>query len=122
MTASRPSPLRRILLVGLSLLLLAAAGAALAACSDSPSLPSPSLPVPVYDLDVTYDGERTVTIAQELLFTAAEPLDDIRLHLYPNAFSEDAPAPPCTDDEREETYFRQHRRFIRRFRRTNRRI
>lgn len=105
MTASRPSPLRRILLVCLCLLLLAAAGAALTACSDSPSLPAPSLPVPVYDLDVTYDGERTVTLAQELIFTAAEPLDDIRLHLYPNAFSEDAPAPPCTDDEREETYY-----------------
>lgn len=99
------SSLRRCFLAAVCLLLIAAAGAMLAACSDASSLPSPDLPVPVYDLDLDYDGERTVALSEELVFTPSEALADIRLHLYPNAFSEGSATPPCAEEERNAVFY-----------------
>ncbi len=48
---------------------------------------------PCYDMALSYDGENTVTFSEDVFFSARDNLDDLKLHLYPNAFSETATAP-----------------------------
>ena len=76
------------------------------ACNE-PSLPSPSTPVPVYDLDLSYDGVRNALLDGELLYTndTGEELTSLAFHLYANAFSEAASAPPCLESERADIYY-----------------
>lgn len=95
---------RKVLLLPV-LLALGVCLVLLCACDDG--LPSPLSPRPVYDMTLTFDGERTATLKEEVLFTndTGEHLDELAFHLYPNAFSKDADAPPCPEEEREEFYY-----------------
>lgn len=78
----------------------------LVAC-DNPSLPSPSSPVPVYDMNLTFDGDREVTLQEEILYTndTGDTLTTLAFHLYPNAFAEDAKNPPYFAADRENFYY-----------------
>lgn len=54
---------------------------------------------PCYEMTLTYDGNKTVDFSEELFFTAPDDIDDVKLHLYPNAFSESASTPPISQSE-----------------------
>lgn len=96
----------RIFALSAALALAAVLAVLLAAC-DNPSLPAPDSPVPVYDIDITYDGERKVTLQQEVLYTndTGDSLDKLAFHLYANAFSEGATSPPYFASDRENFYY-----------------
>lgn len=94
----------RVAAGGCVFMLLLFAAAMLSACSDV-TLPAPSLPSPVYTMNVTYDGERSVEVAQELVFTLCGDAEEIPLHLYPNAFSQRASSLPCLPEEKDDFYY-----------------
>lgn len=74
-------------------------------CSCDRPLPSPNTPVPVYDLDITFDGENTILLREELLFTnrTGESLSDLSLRLYANAYAEGGVC--CLPEEKEDVYY-----------------
>ena len=80
-------------------------GALVCCCSCDRPLPSPNTPVPVYDLDITYDGENTLLLREELLFTnrTGGSLSDLSLHLYANAYAEGGVC--CLPEEKEDVYY-----------------
>lgn len=63
----------------------------LTACNDN--APEVATEFPCYDMVLSYDGENTVSFSEDVFFTARDNLDDLKLHLYPNAFSSSASAP-----------------------------
>ena len=81
---------------------LAAVVFCLAACGRKPE-PAPFGEVPVYDIELSYDGGNALSLAQEIVYLndTGDHLDDVRLHLYANAFSEDATTPPYLPDEKD---------------------
>ena len=102
----RKSARGRLSAVLLTLAAVLCAIALFGACNE-PSLPSPSTPVPVYDLDIVYDGDRSVTLREDIYLVndGSETLEDIALHLYANAFSEGNPSPPYASGEEDDFFF-----------------
>ena len=86
--------------------LLTAVAAAACALLFAGDAPEPSSAVPVYDLDIVYDGDRSVALREDIYLVndGSEASEDIALHLYANAFSEGNPSPPYASGE-EETFF-----------------
>lgn len=78
----------------------------LAACDKTP-VPTPLDTATVYDMRLEYDGGRTATLNVDVLYcnTTGQTLDDIRFHLYPNAFSEGSPNPPYNETDKSEFFY-----------------
>ena len=103
-SVSRSVP-RRVVASLLVAALLVAAAFCLAACArkDKPAVFGE---VPLYDIDLTYDGNDSLSLAEEIVFLndTGNDLDDVRLHLYANAFSEGAEHPPYLPTEKDDFF------------------
>lgn len=97
--------LRRTFIALLLVTLLAAALLCLAACVKKPS-PPPVGEIPLYDLEISYDGGNSVALTEEIVYLndTGDTLEDVRLHLYPNAFSEGAQTPPYLPSEKDDFF------------------
>ena len=69
-------------------------------------LPSATDTTPIYEMTLSYEGGRTLSLRQDVLYfnTTGETLSEIKFHLYPNAFSESAENKPYLPEEKE-TFF-----------------
>ncbi len=54
---------------------------------------------PCYDLTLSYDGENSLSLVEDLTFSATCDLQDVKLHLYPNAFSSSVSSAPISENE-----------------------
>lgn len=101
---SRFAPRRAVVLLLLAALLVTAAFC-LAACGRKEE-PVVFGEAPLYDIEITYDGADSLSLAEEIVFLndTGDRLDDVRLHLYANAFSEDAENPPYLPTEKDDFF------------------
>lgn len=106
MTKKNYSLFRKTALAAVLALLAALTAATLTACGKTP-LPEPSDRTAVYDMDIVYEGGSEVSLREEILYynTTGGTLNEIRLHLYPNAFAEGAENPPFLENEKDEFYY-----------------
>ncbi len=82
--------MKKALLLSLAIC-LSACLLALTACNDGGEISTTT--IPCYDLQLSYDGGNVVTFSETVIFTLTDNADDVKLHLYPNAFSSTATAP-----------------------------
>lgn len=97
--------MRRTTAVLLLVAVLAATAVCLAACVRKPS-PPPVGEVPLYDLNVVYDGGDSLSLTEEIVYLndTGDRLDEVKLHLYANAFSEGAETPPYLPTEKDDFF------------------
>lgn len=82
--------MKKALLLSLTICLCACL-ISLTACNDGGDISETD--IPCYDLQLSYDGGYVVTFSETVIFTMPDDTDDVKLHLYPNAFSQSATAP-----------------------------
>lgn len=92
--------------LALCILLVLSASVLLVACNRNPQTATADTTT-VYDMRLDYDGGRTATLDADVLYcnTTGRDLDEIRFHLYPNAFSEGSPNPPYNETDKSDFFY-----------------